>query len=1083
MTKRDIRILYIEDSAPQAKLIKLRLEEAGYTVDIASDGAEGIAKYNSGKYDLVAIDHALPVYEGLDVLRILASQGSMPPAIMVTGSGNEQTAVEALKLGASDYIIKDLEGHFIQLLPAVIEKALLRHRLLRERQSMSVELLESEEKYRTMFEAIDDAILVWDIDTGLIVDVNSAALNHYGFQRAQFIGMPVSALAADSKEVQEAAQPRRWRKNGTYHKKENGSVFPVEIIPNEITLKGRRYSIDLIRDITENRKYELSLASKFEEQRQLFYSLPAIVYFKDTDLSYITANQAFAKFTNTDLEEIPGKTDFHFFSAQVAQRITEDDTTVIASGEPIIDAEQPISDEFGHVRWYHVTKIPFRDNDGTVIGMIGMMTEITDHKRMVEQIKIRDAILEAAGYTAERFLKSFSWEDAASDALARIGKTLNVSRTYIYENHITSAGKLYMRHRFEWANNDVLPVSSMPNAKSRVTYSDLGLARWLDVLSKGTTIASFVHHLPEQETRLFQNRRALSIAVVPIFVGNYWWGYLGFEDCQSLRKWSESELDSLRMIANMLGAVIQRQRTQAALQRSEERLQLALDGADLGLWDWDINTSEVIHDKRWAAFLGFSQFDITKRLKTWEWLVHPEDLPLVKERIQSHVQGKTQTYESEHRMLTKTGEWRWFLDRGKVVERNSEGDALRMTGTFLDITEKKLAEEQIRLQSNALKTAANSIIITDREGIIVWVNPSFNQLTGYSYSEVIGNSINILKSGNHDSEFYRTMWSTILNGEIWQGEIINRKKSGETYIDETTISPVLNKNGQITHFVAIKQDITERKRAEQELIAAKQRAERHEKLKDAFIANISHEIRTPLNIILGHSSLIMELYSDKSSPGERNCFESIENAGKRLIQTVDSILIMSRLQAGDIDIQKSEIYLPSLVDSIAREMKPFAVSKGLKTEFVNECGSITVYGDEYFYTQAIRNIVDNAIKFTREGKVVLRLRSGEEENILLDIEDTGIGISDSYIPHLFEPYSQEDSGYSRAYEGVGLGLALVQMYVHANGASIQVESQKGKGSRFTISIGKENLKSRDAGDEPRYFNSDPVFRLALKKEH
>jgi PAS domain S-box-containing protein len=1080
MDKEKLRILYIEDSAPQAKLVKIHLEDAGYSVDIATDGAEGIAKFKSDKYDLIAVDHAMPIYQGLDVLRILSSQGSMPPTIMVTGSGNENTAVEALKLGASDYIIKDLDGHYIQLLPSVIDKAMLRNKLIRERQTMSVELLENEEKYRTMFEAIDDAICVWNIDTGIITDANSAAVTLYGTSRNELIGSPVSGLIADERERQHGNGSTQGS-SGRYHKRKNGTIFPVEVKHNEVSLKGQRFSIDLILDVTERKRHELSLARKIEEQKALLSSIPAMVYFKNAELKYLVANTAFATFTETDLPDIAGKTDFDFFSEQVAENISEEDTKVISSGEPIYDAEQPIADEFGRTRWYQVTKIPYREKDGSVIGMVGMMSDITEQKNIVEHIKSRDAILEAAGYTAEKFLRSLSWEDTATIALSRIGKAMKVGRAYIYENHITSVGKLYMRHRFEWSDDDVLPVSSMPNAKKRVTYSDLGLSRWLDLLSKGSNVSSFVHHLPEIESRIFQSRRTLSVAIIPIFVGNYWWGYLGFEDCQSLREWSESELESLRMIANMLGAVIQRQRTQAALQRSEERLQLALDGADLGLWDWNISTSEVIHDKRWAAFLGYSQFDITKRLKTWEWLLHPDDLPFVKERINTHVEGQTQTYESEHRMLTKSGEWRWFLDRGKVVERDADGKAIRMTGTFLDITDKKLAEEQIRLQSNALKTAANSIIITDKEGTIVWVNPAFSKLTGYSYSEIVGNTMSILKSGEHDKEFFKDMWSTILNCEIWHGEIINKKKNGELYADETTISPVLNKNGQITHFVAIKQDITERKRAETELISAKQRAERHEKLKDAFIANISHEIRTPLNIILGHSSLINELYSDKASPGEFNCFDSIESAGKRLIQTVDSILIMSRLQAGDIDIQQSEIFLPSLIDSIVREMRAIAESKTLEIEFINNCGNVVVYGDEYFYTQAIKNLVDNAVKFTREGNVTLRLEARSTAGIFLDVEDTGIGISEEYIPHLFEPYSQEDSGYSRAYEGVGLGLALVQMYVQANGASIHVSSEKGKGSKFTIHFLAEHLKSDETDikteeqspvPEPKKISSD-----------
>ncbi|MAT38444.1 MAG: hypothetical protein CL946_02440 [Ectothiorhodospiraceae bacterium] len=1052
-----IRVLYVEDASFQARLVKHKLSEAGYSVDIARDGAEGLQKIREGSFDLLAIDHAMPVYQGIEIIRILSSEGKMPPTIMVTGSGNESVAVEALKLGASDYIIKDLEGHYIQLLPAVIEKALLRHKLIQEKQTMSVRLLESEEKYRTMFESIADAICVIDRDSGKILDVNSAAVKLYGYSRSDLLSMSFTSFKVESKDRRRAVASGKQQTE--YHKRKDGAIFPVEIGSSPITLKDTACEIKTIRDMSERKRYETNLQRKMEEQRVLLQSIPAMVYFKKRDLTYITANKAFCEFSGISRHELVGKSDYDVYRPNEAERFRKLDTQVMVTGEPILNQEEPVTDSFGNTKWMLITKVPYRDENGNVIGMVGMASDVSEHKQMQEHIRSRDAILEAAGYTAEKFLKAYNWEEAAKEALARIGTVLQIGRAYLFENHITSGGRLYMDLRVEWCDEHLHPLSGRKDIE-KVTYSDAGLTRWMEELSQGRSISSAVADLSEDEQQSALLNDVHSVSVLPIFVGNYWWGFLGFDrDGKDVLDWSDPELESLRVIANIIGSVIQRQRAQTALQRSEERLQLALNAADIGLWDWDVANGDVVHDKRWSAFLGHSQFDMGERLKTWEWLIHPEDLPLVKERLQQHISGHTSLYESEHRMLTKSGEWRWFQDRGKIVVRENNQPPTRVTGTFLDITDRKMTEQQVKLQSNALRAAANGIVITEPDGTIVWVNPAFTRLTGYEAHEVIGKNPNILKSGEQDPALYSDLWNTIKSGRVWQGELVNKRKNGELYTEEITITPVLDSKRNIMHFIAIKLDITQRKQAEQELIDAKLRAERHEKLKDAFIANISHEIRTPLNIILGHSSLIAELYKETADDNERNCFAAIESAGRRLIQTVDSIVIMSRLQAGDIEIQQSEIHISTLVDSIVHEMSLIAESKQLDLEFEDDTEDCIVHGDEYFYGQAIKHLVDNAIKFTHKGGVKVRLYQSDD-TFQLAIEDSGIGIGEAYLPHLYEPYSQEDSGYSRAYEGVGLGLTLVYLYLKANAAAIDVESTKGSGTTFTITFpGKDELQT------------------------
>jgi sigma-B regulation protein RsbU (phosphoserine phosphatase) len=197
------------------------------------------------------------------------------------------------------------------------------------------------------------------------------------------------------------------------------------------------------------------------------------------------------------------------------------------------------------------------------------------------------------------------------------------------------------------------------------------------------------------------------------------------------------------------------------------------------------------------------------------WLkhVHPDD----RERVTAesrHGWTSHKPFDCEYRMLNRDGKIVWIHDRAILI-CDKAGQPLYTQGLMIDVTERRHAEETMRLQSAALEAAANSIVVTDREGHIVWVNPAFTKLTGYELSEVIGKDLRVLDSGQHDETFYQNLWQTVLSGRVWHGEMINKRKDGSLYTEEMTITPVRNAAGEISHFIAIKQDVTERKTAEE----------------------------------------------------------------------------------------------------------------------------------------------------------------------------------------------------------------------------------------------------------------------------
>ncbi len=375
-----------------------------------------------------------------------------------------------------------------------------------------------------------------------------------------------------------------------------------------------------------------------------------------------------------------------------------------------------------------------------------------------------------------------------------------------------------------------------------------------------------------------------------------------------------------------------------------------------------------------------------------------------------------------------------------------------------DITERKHAEARMHLQGAALEAAANAIVITDRNGDIVYVNPAFTELTGHQLSEVLGHSLQIQKSGVHDQVFYETLWNTIGSGSVWHGEITNKRKDGSLYVEEMTITPVLNDDGQIQYYIAIKQDITARKQIEDSLVQAKERAENADRLKDLFIGNISHQIRTPLNLIIGYINLSLAELEAVRNDSLNAYFDSIKESAKQLVRTVDLVLDISRIEAGNLEIEHASINLTAMIEAEVDDIKNAAREKNLTVSYMNDCGSVVMEGDEYYLSRVFKNLLDNAVKFTEQGFVKVRVLGDPSGSVVVEVEDSGVGISPDYCTRIFEPYAREEEHDASTFRGVGLGLALVKKYLDLHNASIDVRSVKGHGSVFAIVFDPSNVR-------------------------
>jgi len=360
----------------------------------------------------------------------------------------------------------------------------------------------------------------------------------------------------------------------------------------------------------------------------------------------------------------------------------------------------------------------------------------------------------------------------------------------------------------------------------------------------------------------------------------------------------------------------------------------------------------------------------------------------------------------------------------------------------------ELHEQKFALDQHAI------VAVTDLKGSITYANKRFSEISGYSQEELLGKNHRLVKSGFHDQEFFRQMYLTISQGEVWRGEICNRAKGGHEYWVDTTIAPFLDEAGKPRSYIAIRTDITIIKQAEQSMKLAKIAAEEAALVKSDFLASMSHEIRTPMNGVLGMLGLLEKSQLGKT---QRRQVALAQNSAGSLLSIINDILDFSKIEAGKMELEKVDFNLCRLLGDFSEAMALRAADKDL--ELIVDTHNVEhsmVVGDPSRLRQILANLVGNAIKFTEQGEVVIRATLHDKGEYGLQLYcavcDTGIGIPKEIQNRLFEAFTQADSSTTRRYGGTGLGLSITKQLCELMGGSISVSSEPGKGSSFEFSV-------------------------------
>ncbi len=319
--------------------------------------------------------------------------------------------------------------------------------------------------------------------------------------------------------------------------------------------------------------------------------------------------------------------------------------------------------------------------------------------------------------------------------------------------------------------------------------------------------------VPPLVAEQFSVKSQLMVALRPK-IGNPW--VFGLHHCEREVIHDQDDLQLFASLAHRISETLSVFISTRQLRESEERWKFALEGAGDGVWDWNPKTDEAMYSMRWKQMIGYAEHDFPDNGAAWVDHLHPDDKDRVLSAVRDYFAGNQPFYVVEFRMRCKDGSWKWILARGKLVSRDADGNPLRIIGTHTDISDRKQAENQLHIAAIAFE-AQEGIMITDADNVILRVNRSFTNITGYTAEEVIGHDPSILSSGRHDADFFAAMWRDIRSNGGWDGEIWNRRKNGEVYPERLAITAVRDPNGVITNYVATIVDFTMNKASEEKI--------------------------------------------------------------------------------------------------------------------------------------------------------------------------------------------------------------------------------------------------------------------------
>ena len=447
------------------------------------------------------------------------------------------------------------------------------------------------------------------------------------------------------------------------------------------------------------------------------------------------------------------------------------------------------------------------------------------------------------------------------------------------------------------------------------------------------------------------------------------------------------------------------------------------------------------------ALTGWSADDFISRRQSIAALYHPDDYQPVAEQVLAAIEER-RNYTVEYRLFDRDGKEHWIWESGSAV-CDEHGEPRWIDGVLLDQTETKLRNAEYEGKVTAISKAM-ALVEFDLQGQVLDINDNALDLFGYSRAEVVGQRHSLFCDPAYaESDEYREFWAALSSGLFFAGEYRRIARGGREVWVQATYNPILDADGNPFKVVKLATDLTPRRLMEQEMRAARDRAEAAAAARSSFLANMSHEIRTPMNAIIGFTELLI---TTPLSDEQRRHLHTVQQASRSLLGLLNDILDTAKLDRGAIELEDLNFSLRELCEQVCATQRLGAEAKGLALQLNYPVQLAEFYrGDALRLQQVLTNLLGNAVKFTSQGQVCLHV-TGEPGAIRLVVEDSGIGIAADRLEKIFEPFAQADASMSRRFGGTGLGTTISRQLVELMGGCLRVESTLGEGSRFIVEL-------------------------------
>jgi PAS domain S-box-containing protein len=1051
------RILLADDNADMREYVK-RLLSQSYEVEAVADGTAALCLIRAslnGKTkkplpDLVLTDVMMPKLNGFELLQELRSdpQTQDLPVVLLSARAAEESRVEALEAGADDYVIKPFSA---RELIARVQSTL---KLAQLRQTTAQQERRSEERYRAFVEQSSEAIWCFEIEEplpisspedeqiqqfyqyGYLSECNQTMAQMYGVASPEeligarlgdflvqsnlknieylraFIGSDYRLVDAESYGVDQQGNSKIFLNN------------LVGVVEDEKLLRAWGTQ----RDITDRKQAEERLQLYADVVRNTQVGM-VVWQLEDSNdpgsFRLLIANPMASAATGINFEPLIGMSMAETFPMLIQTSLVQQYMTVVRTGEALDLGEVPYQEDGITAGIYSLKAFPLPNQ------CLGLSFEnITDRRRTEAQL---------------RETQHFNQQVAETMPGILFVHDLLEQRNVYFNRQITDLLG-YTTEQIQAMGINIVPTIIHPN--------DLGhVADHFEAFRSAPEGAVLGLE--------YQARHAN---------GEWRWMY-----SRSV-VFSRTAENLPRQILGVSIDISDRKHSEESLQNAQSQLESALEAGAIYTWRWKILENQLFVNAGFAHLFGIAPEQAINGLPVEAFVnsIHPDD----RDRVVASTDRSIETGEnftSEYRVCTASGEERWVTARGRV-EYDADGTAIAFPGALADITEQKQIEEILRQREAELRLVTNSvpalISFVDREQRYRFNNRGYEEWFGHPASEVYGKCLwEVLGKTGYD--IIRPYVEQVLKGEQVTFETYVATVDEKTRDVSVTYVPRLDDCGTVQGFVALINDISDRKRAEferEQLLAreqeAREQAESANRIKDEFLAVLSHELRTPLNPILGWSKLLRRGNLDATKTA--HALETIERNAKLQTQLIEDLLDVSRILQGKLSLKMSPVDLTATLNAALETVQLSAEAKSIQLE-THFNATEQVLGDSARLQQVVWNLLSNAIKFTSTGGSVSIRSERIESQVQIQVSDTGRGIPDTFLPYVFEYFRQADGSTTRTFGGLGLGLAIVRHLVELHGGTVRADSPgENQGATFTVTLPLIQTKHEhlDASNSP-----------------